>query len=148
MKAPGRRCAPSTGCGPAASTASPISATEYRTEVRDNPLCWLPKEVDNSNGGQVWITSDHFGPLSRQMLHTSYGTSTLFQVLKEEVGGQMQGGVVPLLKFDTGVCRARFYPERNALFLTGLRGCKPTPPRTPAFIAFATPAKRPMSLSA
>jgi hypothetical protein len=90
--------------------------------VRDNPLCWMPKDVDNSNGCQVWITGDRFGPLSGQMLHTSYGTCTLFNVLKEEVGGQMQGGVVPVLKFDTGVMRARFVEKQNALYLAGLRG--------------------------
>ena len=31
-----------------------------------------------------------FGPLTGQLLHTSYGTSKLFEVLKEEVGGEMQ----------------------------------------------------------
>lgn len=91
-------------------------------KVRDNPLCWLPHNIDNSNGGQVWITGNKFGPLSGQLLHTSYGQSTLFLVLKEEVAGEMQGGVVPLLRFDSGVCRARFHPEQNALYLTGLRG--------------------------
>lgn len=91
--------------------------------VRSNPLCWLPKDVDNSNGGQAWITGGQFGPLSGQLLHTSYGTSRLFLVLKEEVAGQMQGGVVPLpVKFDSGVCRSRFHPGQNALYLTGLRG--------------------------
>jgi hypothetical protein len=91
--------------------------------LRENPLCWFPKDIDNSNGGQVWITSQQFGPLSGQMLHMSYGTCTLFSVLKEEVGGQMQGGVVALpVKFDSGVCRARFNEKDNALYLTGLRG--------------------------
>lgn len=90
---------------------------------RDNPLCWFPKDIDNSNGGQVWITSERFGPLSGQMLHLSYGACTLFSVLKEDVAGQMQGGVVPLpLAFDSGICRARFHKEDNALYLTGLRG--------------------------
>jgi hypothetical protein len=93
-------------------------------KVRDNPLCWLPHDdVDNSNGGQVWITSDKFGPLSRQMLHMSYGRSKLYLVMKEEVGGQMQGGVVPMpVQFDSGICRARFKDSENALYLTGLRG--------------------------
>jgi hypothetical protein len=92
-------------------------------QVRENPLCWLPKDIDNSNGGQVWITGDQFGPLSGQLLHTSYGTCTLFSVLKEATPGGMQGGVVPLpVKFDSGVCRARFNERDNALYLTGLRG--------------------------
>lgn len=92
-------------------------------KVRENPLCWLPRDIDNSNGGQVWITSKTFGPLSGQMLHSSYGTCRLYHVLKEEVAGQMQGGVVPILpNFDSGVCRLRFNEKQNALFLTGLRG--------------------------
>lgn len=99
-----------------------FAGKDPKTAVRENPLVWLPRPVDNSNGGQVWITGDKFGPLSGQMLHESYGTCTLFVVLKEEVDGQMQGGVVPLHKFDSGICRARFYADKNALFLTGLRG--------------------------
>jgi glucose/arabinose dehydrogenase len=94
-----------------------------RPTVRDNPLCWFPKDIDNSGGGQVWITGDRFGPLSGQLLHMSYGTCTLFSVLKEDAGGQMQGGVVPLpLAFESGICRGRFRNEENALYLTGLRG--------------------------
>jgi hypothetical protein len=100
-----------------------FSAVEPWPQVRENPLCWMPKEIDNSNGGQVWITGNKFGPLSGQLLHTSYGTCTLFSVLKEEVGGQMQGGVVALpVKFDSGICRARFREADNSLYLTGLRG--------------------------
>ncbi len=110
-----------------------FSDRKPKPTVRDNPLCWLPKEVDNSNGGQVWITGKRFGPLSGQLLHTSYGTSTLFLVLKEEVRGQMQGGVVPLLKFDSGVCRVRFYEDKNALFLTGIRGWQTNAARDAGF---------------
>jgi glucose/arabinose dehydrogenase len=102
-----------------------FASKDPKTAVRDNPLCWIPHDnptVDNSNGGQAWVTSDTFGPLSGKLLHTSYGTCTLFEVLKEEVGGQVQGGVVPLLKFDSGVNRLRFRGEDNALYLTGLRG--------------------------
>jgi hypothetical protein len=102
--------------------------------VRDNPLCWLPhNDTDNSNGGQAWITSKDFGPLSGSLLHSSYGKCKLYNVMKEEVGGQMQGGVVPIpigvnldnsnqFNFDSGICRIRFYEKANALFLTGLRG--------------------------
>jgi hypothetical protein len=102
--------------------------------MRDNPLCWLPRDVDNSNGGQVWITGKNFGPLSGQLLHTSYGTCKLYNVLKEEAGGQMQGGVVPILPaFDSGICRMRFDEKQNALFLTGLRGWQTTAQKDAGF---------------
>jgi hypothetical protein len=108
--------------------------------VRDNPLCWLPKAakdcptVDNSSGCQVWITGNKFGPLSGQLLHLSYGTCKLFVVLKEEVGGQMQGGVVEVpIKFDTGIMRARFIESQNALYLAGLRGWQTTATKDAGF---------------
>src|SRR6185503_2616818 len=97
-------------------------------------LCWLPRDVDNSNGGQVWITGKNFGPLSGQLLHASYGTCKLYNVLKEEVAGQMQGGVVPILPaFDSGVSRMRFHEKQNALFVTGLRGWQTTAQKDAGF---------------
>ena len=107
-----------------------------RPTVRDNPLCWLPHQdpsVDNSCGCQVWITGNKFGPLSGQLLHTSYGTCKLFNVLKEQVGGQMQGGAVEVLKFDCGVMRARFVEKDNALYLAGLRGWQTTASKDAGF---------------
>ena len=102
-----------------------FAGKDPKAAIRDNPLCWIPHHdptIDNSNGGQTWVTGNAFGPLSGELLHTSYGTSTLFSVLKEEVDGQMQGGVVPLMRFDSGVNRLRFRESDNALYLTGLRG--------------------------
>jgi hypothetical protein len=89
----------------------------------DHPLCWLPKEVDNSGGGQVWVTSDKWGPLRGELLHTAYGTCSLYLVLKEQVNGLMQGGVVKLpLSFESGIMRARFNPKDGQLYLVGLKG--------------------------
>ncbi len=103
-------------------------------KVRDNPLCWLPRDIDNSNGGQAWITGKSFGPLSGSLLHASYGTCRLYNVLKEEVGGQMQGGVVPIVPaFDSGICRLRFHEKQNALYLTGLRGWQTTAQKDAGF---------------
>ena len=76
---------------------------------RDNPLCWLPKNVDNSSGGQVWVTSNRWGPFQGDLLHTSYGACALFKVFYEHVGDEVQGGVVKFpLKFITGIMRGRF----------------------------------------
>jgi glucose/arabinose dehydrogenase len=103
-----------------------FAGKDPKTAIRDNPLCWLPHNgpdvIDNSNGGQVWIAGDRFGPLSGKLLHMSYGQSALYEVLAEDVDGEKQGGVVKLLKFDSGICRGRFVPQQNALFMTGLRG--------------------------
>jgi hypothetical protein len=87
------------------------------------PICWLPKNVDNSGGGQAWVTSDRWGPFQGELLHLSYGTSSLYKVLMEEVGGQKQGGVVKFpVKFTSSAMRARFNPKDGQLYVAGLRG--------------------------
>ncbi|HZE97977.1 MAG TPA: DUF6797 domain-containing protein [Planctomycetota bacterium] len=87
------------------------------------PICWMPKNVDNSSGGQVWVSSDSWGPFKGELLHLSYGTSSLFKVLKEEVNGQMQGGVVRFpVRFTSSAMRARFNTKDGQLYVAGLRG--------------------------
>jgi len=86
-------------------------------------LCWVPYDWDNSNGDQVWVTSDKWGPLKGTMLYLSYGKSALFGVLQEDVGAVRQGGVFKFpLKFETGICRARFNPVDGQLYVAGLKG--------------------------
>jgi len=97
----------------------------------DRPLCWFPKEVDNSSGGQVWVTSDKFGPWKDRLLHLSYGTCSLYGVLPQEVAfngqPQMQGGVTRFnVDFASGAMRARFNPKDGQLYVTGLRGWQTT----------------------
>jgi hypothetical protein len=93
----------------------------------DKPLCWLPMTIDNSSGGQVWVTSERWGPFSGQLLHTSYGKAALFLVLIDDVDGQKQGGVVQFpLKFDSGIQRARFHPRDGQLWVCGLKGWQTT----------------------
>ena len=97
----------------------------------DRPLCWFPKEIDNSSGGQVWVTSDKFGPWKGRLLHLSYGTCSLYGVLPQEVTfngqPQMQGGVTRFnVDFGSGAMRARFNPQDGQLYVTGLRGWQTT----------------------
>ena len=87
------------------------------------PLCWLPMDVDNSNGGQAWVTDDRWGPLKGRMIYTSYGKSSLFLVLQERVGDVLQGGVAKFpLRFTTGIMRPRFSPFDGQLYVAGLKG--------------------------
>ena len=105
---------------PAHTTASKPAP---KAPAPEPPLCWIPKPLDPSSGGQVWVTSDRWGPLQGRLLHTSYGTASLFQVFTQTTGDTVQGGVVQLpLKFATGIMRARFSPADGQLYVTGLRG--------------------------
>src|SRR5205823_3036668 len=76
------------------------------------PICWMPKNIDNSAASQIWVTGDKWGPFAGEMLHTSYGQASLMHVMTEEVNGQMQGGVYKFpLSFDSGIMRGRFSPK-------------------------------------
>lgn len=89
----------------------------------DQPMCWLPMNMDNSSGGQVWVESTKWGPLNGQLLFMSYGKGTLFSVMPQEVDGTVQGGMVQFpLKFPSGTMRGRFSPKDGQLYTTGLRG--------------------------
>jgi hypothetical protein len=92
-------------------------------KLYDGPLCWIPREVDNSAGGQVWVPPNTFGPLAGLPLHFSYGRCRPFVLLRQELSdGRVQGGVAALdVTFLSGVCRGRFGPDGN-LYACGLNG--------------------------
>lgn len=100
--------------------------SQISKEVADTfipPLTWLShNDYDNSGGGQIWVTSDKWGPFKGELLHESYGKSSLFLVLKEKASnGLMQGGVVRFpLKFTSSVMRAKFNKKDGQLYIAGL----------------------------
>jgi len=89
----------------------------------DPPICWVPMSADNSSGGQVWVSSDKWGPVKGSLLHMSYGKSSLFILPFEEIGGVPQGGIVQIpVNFQSSAMRARFSKLDGQLYMTGLRG--------------------------
>ncbi|HEX8912122.1 MAG TPA: DUF6797 domain-containing protein [Humisphaera sp.] len=107
------------------SAHRPMKSTNKSPDPAEEPkpICWLPGSVDNSCGGQVWVTSDKWGPFKGDLLHTSYGKSSLFEVMYEEIDGQVQGGVVQFpVKFSSSAMRPRFNAKDGQLYVAGLRG--------------------------
>lgn len=89
----------------------------------DPPLLWVPRALDNSAGGQVWVPPNTWGPLAGQMLHLSFGRCTMMLVLRDQSSTVPQGAVVSLPgRFASGVCRGRFNSKDGHLYLTGLSG--------------------------
>ncbi|MCY2982090.1 MAG: plastocyanin/azurin family copper-binding protein [Planctomycetota bacterium] len=87
------------------------------------PLVYLPRGLDNSSGGQVWVDDARMGPLNGQMLHTSYGAGAAMMVLRDQVGDRWQGAVVPLPgEYRSGVHRAHLSPSDGQVYLTGMNG--------------------------
>ena len=98
---------------------------ETRGMTREPALCWLPMDMDNSPGGQAWVTGDRWGPLHGRLVHTSYGQSRLLLVLLDP-GGEQAGVVRFPLPFLSGIMRAAFNPADGQLYVAGLRGWQTT----------------------
>ncbi len=88
----------------------------------EEPLVWVDKAYDRSPAELLWVDSDAWGPLNGSLLSLSYGYGKVYVVPHEEVGGQMQGGIVelPIPPFATGVMRGRFHPGDGQLYACGL----------------------------
>jgi putative heme-binding domain-containing protein len=87
------------------------------------PLAYLPRGLDNSSAGQIFVNSKKWGPLKNQVIHFSYGAGTYFLVLRDEVDGRAQAAVVPLVgDFASGPHRGRFHPLDGQLYVTGMGG--------------------------
>jgi hypothetical protein len=86
-------------------------------------ICYFPMAVDNSGGGQTWVTSDKWGPLKGMLLHSSYGQGTLLGIMQEKVGDVVQGGAFRFpFKLESGAMRPRFNPVDGQLYIAGLKG--------------------------
>ncbi len=96
---------------------------ETKPETYDGPLTWIPHKVDNSCGGQAWISGDRWGLPPGQMIHLSYGRCGMFLVVQDKVGDVDQGGVVPFgLLFASGAMRGRFREKDGQFYVSGLKG--------------------------
>ncbi len=87
------------------------------------PLVYLPMDVDNSGGSQVWVPDfAKFGLNTHDLLHLSYGQSSIYRVLPVERGNALQGGVVKMpIQLQSSAMRARFHPE-GSMYVIGFRG--------------------------
>jgi len=87
------------------------------------PMLYLPMDVDNSGGSQVWVPDfAKFGLETGTLLHLSYGQSSIYRVLPVTYNGKLQGGAVKLpIPLQSSAMRARFHPD-GSMFVLGFRG--------------------------
>jgi len=103
-------------------------------EDREPPMLWFPMNVDRSGGGQVWVTSDKWGPFKGDLLHLSYGMCSIFKIMPEFINGTPQGAAVRFpLNFQSGIMRARFNAVDGQLYVAGLKGWQTSAARDGCF---------------
>ncbi|MEZ6141484.1 MAG: ThuA domain-containing protein [Zavarzinella sp.] len=91
----------------------------------DLPYLWIPKEADNSAGGQFWLPKDQFGSLGGKMIHLSYGRCRAYAVLPDTNRSirHPQAAIADLgLQFLAGSARGRVHPKENSAYIVGLNG--------------------------
>ena len=100
-----------------------VAQTPEKPKSFNPPLCWFPMEVDNSGGGQTWVTSDRWGPFTGDLLHLSYGQSSIYKVMVQDLGDLVQGAVVRIpVRLASSAMRGRFHPKDGQLWVSGLKG--------------------------
>jgi hypothetical protein len=96
--------------------------TDDSDDAMDQPLVWITNSFDRSPGELLWVDSEKWGPLNKQLLNLSYGYGMVYIVPHENVDGQMQGGMCafPIKRSPTGIMRGRFHPGDGQLYLAGM----------------------------
>ena len=89
---------------------------------RELPLVYLPRALDNSCGGQVFVDGERWGLSAGTPIHLSFGAGAAFAVIRDTLLPS-QAGVVPLPgDFSSGAHRGRFNPRDGQLWVTGSAG--------------------------
>ncbi len=123
-------CAPQEGQWTPASQISRIQPDDYYGFQKhiDNleitpATAYIPRGIDNSTGGSVYITTDRWGPMKDKLVAFSYGASSHYLVLEDEYGPILQGAIVPLKgDFLSGSHRARVHPIDGQVYAVGTQG--------------------------
>ena len=115
------------GWTPASMIIETKEGEHYGWNTKDgkvnHPLCFLPRTIDNSTGGFVWIDSKKWGPLSDQFVCLSYGNGTMFPIIYKESKGHNYAGITPMKpEFRSGVVRGRVSPKDGQLYVAGCDG--------------------------
>ncbi len=114
-----------------ASAVFEVSAGDFygrRAEDGGEPIapamCYLPRGLDNSSGGQVFADSEKWGALNEQLFHFSFGNGTWMMILRDAAeGARTQGAAVPLPgDFESGAHRATFNAADGHLYVSGADG--------------------------
>ena len=100
----------------------PMHHRATKPETYDPPFAFVPRVLDNSAGGQVWVPPGQWGTLGERMIHLSYGRCTALVALPDEAHPG-QGAMLQLPgRYLSGAMRGRFNPHDGHLYVSGLRG--------------------------
>ncbi|MEM7600299.1 MAG: hypothetical protein AAF357_02665 [Verrucomicrobiota bacterium] len=88
------------------------------------PLAFVPRGIDNSMGGSLFVEDDRFGLAPGTVISTSFGSGVIYGVLRDTHWQERAQGTVFPMPFDfaSGTHRGRFGPHDGQLYLVGVDG--------------------------
>jgi azurin len=112
---------------PASQIIEVIRGEHYGHKRANEPIaeamCWIPRGVDNSTGGMVFLNDDRWGPLGQSLIGLSYGYGSHYLILLDETNPRRQAATVPLDgEFSSGVVRGRIHPVDGQFYVVGTEG--------------------------
>ena len=100
----------------------PMHHRDKKPDTYDAPFAFVPRAMDNSAGGQLWIPENHWGALGGKMIHLSYGRCTAMVGITDR-SEKTQGAMINLPgRYLSGAMRGRFNPHDGHMYISGLRG--------------------------
>ena len=100
----------------------PMHHRADKPQTYDLPFAFVPRVMDNSAGGQLWVPANHWGTLAGKMVHLSYGRCTAMIGIPDR-SNQTQGAMINLPgRYLSGAMRGRFNPHDGHMYISGLRG--------------------------
>jgi azurin len=86
------------------------------------PIIYMPRGLDNSCGGQVFVEGKKWGVPEGTLVHLSFGVGRAYLIIRD-AGNPSQAAAVPLPgDFSSGAHRGRFHPKDGQLYVTGTAG--------------------------
>jgi hypothetical protein len=99
------------------------ASENYKKKEVDPPLYWMPKKVDSSTAGQLFVTDRRWGPLAGSIVHLSYSKLLLFYAMMQKVGDHGNAAAVQFpFRFKSGLMRARVNSKDGQVYVCGLKG--------------------------
>ena len=95
----------------------------YQKDRNQPMLATIPAMADASSGGQCWADENRWGPLSGQLIHTTYSHCGMFYILTQDAGDFPNGFAIPFpFEFKSGAMRPRVNPADGQLYIVGQKG--------------------------
>ena len=86
-------------------------------------ILYLPRGVDNSPGGRLFMDDPSFGPLGESIIGTSYGSGRLYHILRDPNHGTPQAAMMLLpMETSSGAARIAVNPKDKQVYVVGFDG--------------------------